>query len=376
VRVIYRLLYDLHDVVSGFNVFRYITFRAALAALTALMLSLLLGPWLIRRLREFQVGQSIREEGPQSHRPKAGTPTMGGLLILIAILLATAFWADVGNPLIILALVATTLFGAIGFVDDWQKLLKRRNLGLTARGKLGLQLLVSAGVGGTLVWLSGRGQYDLRLGIPFVKHVMPDLGALYVPFAMVVIVSAANAVNLTDGLDGLAIGATGVCFATFALVSYVVGHAVAAGYLGVTNVKNAGEVAVFCAAVVGASLGFLWFNCSPAQVFMGDVGSMGLGGALGTVAVAVKQELLLVIVGGLFVIEALSVVLQVATFKASSGQLRLFKMTPLHHHFEAHRVGHASILRGHDWAEQKVVVRFWILAILFALTGLSTLKVR
>jgi phospho-N-acetylmuramoyl-pentapeptide-transferase len=301
---------------------------------------------------------------------------MGGLLILIAIILSTLFWADIRNPLVILAVAATFAFGAIGFLDDFQKVSKGRNLGLTARGKMALQVLAAAGIGLSLYGLAGRKVYDLHLGIPFLKAVTPDLGAWYVPFAMAVIVGAANAVNLTDGLDGLAIGATGVCFTTFALVSYVVGHVVAAEYLGVHNVQHAGEVAVFCSAAVGASLGFLWFNCPPAQVFMGDVGSMGLGGALGTVAVAVKQELLLVIVGGLFVIEAASVILQVATFKATKGRTRLFKMTPLHHHFEAHRTGYPSILSGHQWAESQVVVRFWIVAIIFALMGLSTLKVR
>jgi phospho-N-acetylmuramoyl-pentapeptide-transferase len=372
--VIYRLLHGLRDVVSGFNVFGYITFRAALAALTALVLSVIIGPWLVRRLREFQIGQAVREEGPETHRAKSGTPTMGGLLILISILIATLFWGDLRNPLVLLALFATVAFGAIGFVDDWRKVARRHNLGLTARQKMAAQVGTALLIGLALVWLSGEGSYHLRLGIPFFKNVTPDLGLLYVPFAMIVIVGATNAVNLTDGLDGLAIGATGIAFATFTGISYIVGHVVAAEYLNVHHLGAAGEVSVFCAAVVGASLGFLWFNCTPAQVFMGDVGSMGLGGAIGTVAVVVKQEILLAIVGGLFVLEALSVIVQVGSFKLTGT--RVFKMAPLHHHFEAHRRDVPSMLRGHDWAESQVVVRFWILCILFALMGLSTLKVR
>jgi phospho-N-acetylmuramoyl-pentapeptide-transferase len=374
VRVIYRLLHALRDEISGFNVFGYITFRAALAALTALVLSVLIGPWLVRRLREFQIGQTVREEGPATHRAKSGTPTMGGLLILISILIATLFWGDLQNPLVLLCVLATVAFGSIGFLDDYQKVARRHNLGLTARQKLALQLAVALAIGLALLQLAEAGSWNARLGIPFLKNVTPELGLLYVPFAMIVIVGAANAVNLTDGLDGLAIGATGIAFATFTGITYIVGHAVAASYLNVHHLANAGEVSVFCAAVVGASLGFLWFNCTPAEVFMGDVGSMGLGGAIGTVAVVVKQELLLAIVGGLFVLEALSVILQVGSFKLTGK--RVFKMAPLHHHFEAHRRDTPSLLRGHDWAESQVVIRFWILCILFALMGLSTLKVR
>jgi phospho-N-acetylmuramoyl-pentapeptide-transferase len=372
--VISRLLYLLHDQLSGFNVFRYITFRAALAAVTALLISLLVGPWLVRRLKEFQIGQSIREEGPSTHQSKKGTPTMGGLLILIAIVISTVFWADLSNPLVLTALAGTIAFGVIGFIDDYQKLAKKRNLGLSARGKFVLQLLASAAIGTWLVHLAGRGEFSTVLGVPFFKSFTPDLGAWYMPFTMLVIVGAANAVNLTDGLDGLAIGATSACVATFTAVAYVVGHVKAAEYLGVQYVKDAGELTVFCAAVLGASLGFLWFNCPPAQVFMGDVGSMGLGGAIGTVAACTKQELLLVLVGGLFVIEALSVIVQVASFKLTGK--RVFKMAPLHHHFEAHRRDVPSYLAGHDWVESKVVVRFWILAVLFALIGISTLKLR
>ena len=372
--MMYRLLFLLHEAVPGFNVFRYITFRMALAASTALVLSLLIGPSMVRRLKEFQIGQSIRAEGPQTHQSKKGTPTMGGVLILLSIIVSTLFWADLTNPLVLVALGSTTAFGLIGFVDDWQKLAKKQNLGLTARRKLALQIVAASVVGAVLVQLAANGEYDLHLGVPFFKHFTPDLGPWYLVVAVVVIVSAANAVNLTDGLDGLAIGATGVSAATYAVLAYVVGHAKAADYLGVAFVKNGGEVAVFCAAAFGASLGFLWFNCPPAQVFMGDVGSMGLGGAIGTVAVLVKQELLLVVVGGLFVVEALSVVVQVSSFKLTGR--RVFKMTPLHHHFEAHRTGWPSRIPGRDWAESQVVVRFWIVAILFALVGLSTLKLR
>jgi phospho-N-acetylmuramoyl-pentapeptide-transferase len=299
---------------------------------------------------------------------------MGGVLILLSILVSTLFWADLTNPLVLVALAGMTSFGIIGFVDDWQKLVKKQNLGLTARRKFMLQLLAASGIGLVMVQLAAQGEYDLRLGLPFFKNFSPDLGPWYLPFAMLVIVGAANAVNLTDGLDGLAIGATGVSVATYAALAYIVGHVKVAEYLGVPFVKNGGELAVFCAAAFGASLGFLWFNCPPAQVFMGDVGSMGLGGAIGTVAVCVKQELLLMIVGGLFVIEALSVIVQVATFKTTGT--RLFKMAPIHHHFEGHRRDVPSYLAGSDWVESKVVVRFWILAVLFALLGLSTLKLR
>ena len=372
--MIYRLLYALHDAVPGFNVFRYITFRAAIEALMALLVSLLMGPWLIRKLKEFQVGQQIRAEGPQTHVGKKGTPTMGGLMILTAVVVSTIFWADLRNPLVLLCLASTMAFGAIGFADDHQKLAKRQSLGLTARGKLALQVVAAAAVGVVLILLADGGAFDLRLGVPFFKHFDPYLGWFYAPFAALVIVGSANAVNLTDGLDGLAIGTTAICVSTFAAVSYVVGHVRTAEYLGVTFVQDAGELTVFCAALFGASLGFLWFNCHPARVFMGDTGSMGLGGAIGTVAVCVKQELLLAVVGGVFVIEAASVILQVASFKSTGT--RIFKMTPLHHHFEGHRTGNPSRLRGFDWSESQVVVRFWIVAIVFALLGLSTLKLR
>ncbi|MEM7245676.1 MAG: phospho-N-acetylmuramoyl-pentapeptide-transferase [Acidobacteriota bacterium] len=374
--MIYRLLYSewLRDQVSGFNVFGYITFRAAMAALTALLLSVMLGPWLIARLRESQIGQEIREEGPSTHAAKSGTPTMGGLLILVSIFVSTLFWGDLQNLSVLVCLGSTAVFGAIGFIDDSRKVRGRQSLGLTPRQKLVLQVVAAAGVGAFVLWQAEVGAVDLRLGVPFIKDFTPDISFFYLPLSVLVIVGAANAVNLTDGLDGLAIGSTGIAFTAYTAVAYVVGHAGLSKYLGVLQVSSAAEVTVFCASVVGAALGFLWFNCPPAAVFMGDTGSMGLGGAIGTVAVVIKQELMLLLIGGLFVIEALSVMLQVASFKLTGT--RIFKMAPIHHHFEAHRRDVPSRLAGHQWAESQVVVRFWILAILFAVVGLSSLKVR
>jgi phospho-N-acetylmuramoyl-pentapeptide-transferase len=361
--MLYWLLYPLRDTVGAFNVFRYITFRSALAAVTALVLSLGLGRFLIARLRDMQVGQHIREEGPQSHYSKKGTPTMGGILIIMAVIIPTLLWADLRNVFVWVAMGSMLAFGLIGFYDDYRKVTRKRNLGLTARAKFALQILVAGTVGFYLVWMSTFGAFTTRLSLPFLKQWTPDLGWFYAVFIVIVIVGAANAVNLTDGLDGLAIGSSLVAAATFALLSYVVGNAVAASYLGLLNVKGTGELTVFCGALVGASLGFLWYNCNPAEVFMGDVGSMALGGAIGTVAVLIKQELLLVLVGGLFVMEAVSVIVQVASFRLTGR--RVFRMAPLHHHFE---------LKG--WPEPKVIIRFWILAILFALMSLSTLKLR
>jgi phospho-N-acetylmuramoyl-pentapeptide-transferase len=361
--MLYWLLYPLRDSIGAFNVFRYITFRSALAAVTALVLSLGLGRFLIARLREMQVGQHIREEGPQSHYSKKGTPTMGGILIIVSVVIPTLLWADLRNVFVWVAMVAMVAFGLIGFYDDYRKVTRKRNLGLTARAKFGLQVMVAGAIGTYLVWMSTFGAFTTKLSLPFLKQWTPDLGWFYVVFIVVVIVGAANAVNLTDGLDGLAIGSSLVAAATFALLSYVVGNAVAASYLGLLNVKGTGELTVFCGALVGASLGFLWYNCNPAEIFMGDVGSMALGGAIGTVAVLIKQEILLVLVGGLFVMEAVSVIVQVASFRLTGK--RVFRMAPLHHHFE---------LKG--WPEPKVIIRFWILAILFALMSLSTLKLR
>src|SRR5688572_17934420 len=361
--MLYWLLYPLRDSIGAFNVFRYITFRSALAAVTALVLSLGLGRFLIARLREMQVGQHIREEGPQSHYSKKGTPTMGGILIIMSVIIPTLLWADLRNVFVWVAMIAMVAFGLIGFYDDYRKVTRKRNLGLSARAKLVLQVLVAGAIGTYLVWMSTFGAFTTRLSLPFLKQWTPDLGWFYAVFITLVIVGAANAVNLTDGLDGLAIGSSLVAAATFALLAYVVGNAVAANYLGLLNVKGTGQLAAFCGALVGASLGFLWYNCNPAEVFMGDVGSMALGGAIGTAAVLIKQELLLVLVGGLFVVEAVSVIVQVASFRLTGK--RVFRMAPLHHHFE---------LKG--WPEPKVIIRFWILAILFALMSLSTLKLR
>ncbi len=361
--MLYHLLYPLHDSFKVLNVFRYITFRTALATLTALLTSLALGPSLIDRLREFQIGQQIRPEGPLSHQIKKGTPTMGGLLILIAVALPSLLWADLTNTFVWMVLVSTLLYGVIGFADDYLKIARKRSLGLTTRQKFIAQFVVALLVGLVLLYLARDGRYATQLSFPFFKKWTPDLGVLYAPWAMLVIVGAANAVNLTDGLDGLAIGTSMIASGTYTILAYVAGHAKVAGYLDVPNVKGTGELAIICGAMVGASLGFLWFNCNPAQVFMGDVGSMALGGALGTVAVVIKQEILLVFVGGLFVVEALSVILQVGSFRLRGK--RIFRMAPIHHHFE---------LSG--WPEQKVVIRFWIVAIIFALMGLSTLKLR
>ena len=361
--MLYHLLYPLSDSMQLFNVFRYITFRTAGAVVTALVLSLLLGPWFIRTLRRLSVGQNIREVGPESHQVKAGTPTMGGLLILFALLTSTLLWANLTNPFIWLTVGVTATFGLIGFWDDFIKVRKHRNLGLTSRGKAMLQALVAAAVGCLLLSLPDTFHLDPVLTFPFFKNITLDLGWFYVPFVMVVLVGASNAVNLTDGLDGLAIGSTLVAAATYAIFTYVTGHAVVASYLQLTTVPGVGEVTVFCGALVGASLGFLWFNSYPAEVFMGDVGSLALGAAIGIVAVLTRQELVLVLVGGLFVMEAGSVILQVSSYKLTGK--RIFKMAPLHHHFE---------LKG--WTEPKIIVRFWILAVLFALLGLSTLKLR
>lgn len=359
----FHLLVPLSEDFGVFNVFQYITFRTAMATLSALVVSLLLGPSLIERLTRFQIGQEIREEGPASHQAKRGTPTMGGLLILVAVVLPTLLWADLGSPFVWVVIAAAVSFGAIGFTDDYLKVARKRNLGLSATAKLGAQLVVSGALGAFLWWFASTGSFTSTLSFPFFKTFNPDLGPFFPFWVALVLVSAANAVNLTDGLDGLAIGSSLVIWAAFAVLTYAVGHALVADYLAIPNVKGVGEVTIFCGSVVGASLGFLWFNCHPAEVFMGDIGSMALGGALGTVAVLVKQEFLLLVAGGLFVIEAASVILQVSSFKLRGK--RIFRMSPIHHHFE---------LGG--WPETKVVIRFWILSIIFALMALATLKLR
>lgn len=357
------LLNPLRNLIPALNVFRYITFRVAAAVVTALILSWLLGPWFIRQLRRLSVGQNIRDVGPQAHQVKAGTPTMGGLLILFATLVPTLLWGDLGNIYVWIVMIVTTAFGAIGFADDYLKVHHHRNLGLTARAKFWLQVAGGLALGIALLVLPAGAGFNPTLTFPFIKKLVLHLSYLYIPFVAFVLVGASNAVNLTDGLDGLAIGATSVAAATYAVFTYIAGNRVIANYLQIAYVPGVGEVAVFCGALVGAGIGFLWFNAHPAEVFMGDVGSLALGAAIGTVAVLAKQEILLVLVGGLFVLEAMSVIIQVASFKLRGK--RVFRMSPLHHHFE---------LSG--WAEPKVIVRFWILSILFALMALSTLKLR
>jgi phospho-N-acetylmuramoyl-pentapeptide-transferase len=351
--------------IPGMGVVPAITFRTAAASLTALGLSLVLGPWFIERLRRFQIGQVVRQDGPASHKKKSGTPTMGGLLILTAVFVPTLLWVDLTNRFVWIAILSTTAFGLIGFVDDYLKITRHSHHGLFARYKLLSQIAVSVVVGLVLVWLASETPpaYNLRLIFPFFKNWIPDLGWFYVLFAVIVLVNMTNAVNLTDGLDGLAISTFGVAAAAFTALTYVVGHRVFADYLLLVHFESVGELTIFCGALVGASLGFLWWNAHPAEVFMGDVGSLALGGALGTVAILIKQELLLPIVGGVFVMEAASVMIQVAAFKLTGR--RVFRMAPIHHHFE---------LAG--WAEPKVIMRFLILAILCALFSLTTLKLR
>jgi phospho-N-acetylmuramoyl-pentapeptide-transferase len=358
--VLYQLLYSLHTTYSGFNVFRYITFRAAMAALTSLLISFLLGPWLIRALTKKQIGQQIRDDGPASHSSKAGTPTMGGTIIILALALSTLLLADLANPYVWLAVGGTIGFGAVGFLDDYLKLSRKNSKGLPPRAKLIGQFAIAFVVAAILCLFL---KFNTELGIPFVKNLRPDLGLFYIPFAMLVIVGASNAVNLTDGLDGLAIGPIMISAGTYAVISYVTGHLKLAEYLQIPYVAGVGELSVFCAAVVAAGLGFLWYNAYPAQMFMGDVGSLALGAALGIVAVMTKNEILLLIVGGIFVAEALSVIFQVASYKLR--RKRVFLMAPIHHHYE---------LKG--WPEPQIIVRFWIVSFICAVIGLSTLKLR
>ncbi|HWX24163.1 MAG TPA: phospho-N-acetylmuramoyl-pentapeptide-transferase [Vicinamibacteria bacterium] len=363
--MLYYLLLQLRPQFSVLNVVRYITFRTAVASLTALFLVLALGPWTIARLRRFQIGQYIREDGPQGHKTKAGTPTMGGILILAGILVPMLLWGDLRNRDVWILVLSTLAFGAIGFADDYLKVVKKQSQGLTARLKFRGQIVVGLLIGVTLYSLSSREPelYSTQIVFPFFKNLRPDISAFYILFAVLVVVCASNAVNLTDGLDGLAIGSTLIAAAAFTLLAYVSGNRRFSDYLDVLYLPGAGEVTVFCGAMVGASMGFLWWNCYPAQIFMGDVGSLSLGGALGTVAILIKQELLLFSVGGLFVLETLSVILQVASFKLRGK--RIFRMAPLHHHFEL--VG---------WTEPQIIIRFWIVAFVFALFSLTTLKLR
>jgi phospho-N-acetylmuramoyl-pentapeptide-transferase len=374
----YLLYTRFHSDIHVFNLFRYITFRTAAASLTALLMSMLLGPWVIRKLKEFQVGQYIREEGPQNHQAKAGTPTMGGVLIMICIFAPTLLWSDLSNDFVWLVLAVSLGFSVIGYYDDLQKVRGRKNLGLRARAKILWQILVSFIFGVALILFAARGYYSTDLTFPFFKRFHPSLvisGLLsnpwlyplaYLPFlgfVVFLLVGSSNAVNLTDGLDGLAIGCVVITAGALTVLTYVSGHAVLAGYLDVEHQPRVGELTVFCGATVGSSLGFLWYNAYPAEMFMGDVGSLALGGAIAAVAVAIKQELLLPFVGGIFVVEALSVILQVGSYKLRKK--RIFKMAPIHHHFE---------LTG--WKESKIIARFWIVALIFALFALTTLKLR
>ncbi len=374
----YYLYLKFHTEFHLFNLFRYVTFRTAYASLTALFLSMFLGPYVIRKLKQFQIGQYIREDGPKAHQAKAGTPTMGGVLINLCIIIPTLLWADLSNPFIWLALGVTVAFAAIGFWDDYQKLRKRNNLGLTARSKFMLQILVSFLFGMVLVAMTASGLYSTAIVFPFFKRIHPSftiqsllhtswaypLAFLpFLAFVVLILVGSSNAVNLTDGLDGLAIGCIVVAASALTVLTYVSGHAVWSAYLDIEHLPQSAELTIFCGAMVGASLGFLWYNAYPAEIFMGDVGSLSLGGAVAAVAVIIKQELLLPFIGGIFVIEALSVILQVGSYKLRKK--RIFKMAPIHHHFE---------LMG--WSESKVIVRFWIASLVFALFALTTLKLR
>ena len=377
--MLYWLLFvKLQHYVAPFRIFRYVTFRTAFASLTALFTALIVGPLVISRLRDFQIGQYIREEGPKAHQKKAGTPTMGGLLIVIAIVVPTLLWADLGNRFVWIAVFSTCAFAAIGFTDDYTKVTRRRNLGLTGRAKLGLQIATSIVIASMLIAMQAYNMYSTKLIVPFLKQFHPDLVMStlekyphiwplaflpFIAFVVFVIVGASNAVNLTDGLDGLAIGCTVIAAGALAVLTYVSGHATFATYLELQRMPQVAELTIFCGAMVGASIGFLWYNAHPAEVFMGDVGSLALGGAIGTVAVIIKQELLLPFIGGVFVIEAVSVILQVGSYKLRKK--RIFKMAPLHHHFE---------LMG--WSESKIIVRFWIASLIFALFALTTLKLR
>jgi phospho-N-acetylmuramoyl-pentapeptide-transferase len=377
--MLYWLLYEeLYPAVKAFNVFRYITVRAMFASLTSLFLCVALGPWLISKLKEFQIGQHIREDGPKSHQKKAGTPTMGGVLIIISIVVPTLLWADLRHLYVWIALFGLVAFGLIGFIDDYAKVAHKRNLGLTARQKFGLQMLVAALITATLAAMRFYGAYDTTLNIPFLKQYQPDLlihpfldspftyplaFLFFYIFVVLVVVGSSNAVNITDGLDGLAIGLMVISAGALTVLAYTSGNKEFAYYLGLARNARTAELTIFCGSITGASLGFLWWNAHPADVFMGDVGSLSLGGAIGVVAVLIKQEILLIFVAGMFVIELLSVILQVGSYKLRKK--RIFKMAPIHHHFEA--LG---------WQESKIIARFWIIGLVLALFALTTLKLR
>ncbi len=378
--MLYYLLYEhLFRYASPLRVFRYVTFRTAFASLTALFLCIVLGPWLIGKLKQFQIGQYIREEGPKSHQKKAGTPTMGGVLIIISIVIPTLLWADLRYPYVWVAIAALLGYGWIGFLDDYAKVTRQRNLGLSGRTKLIYQFAVGFAIAALLLWMRAEGEFSSAMNIPFFKQFQPSLliesllhnpwtyvfGVLpFCVFTALVIVFMSNAVNLTDGLDGLAIGLMVIAAGALTMLAYAGGHAQLAEYLQLARNPHTSELTVFCGSMTGASIGFLWYNAHPADIFMGDVGSLGLGGAMAVVAVLIKQEVLLVFIGGVFILEAVSVILQVGSFKLRGGK-RIFKMAPLHHHFEAK-----------GWAESKIIARFWIAGLVLALFALTTLKLR
>ena len=360
--MLYYLLLQLQGVYHGFHVFSYLTLRGVLSILTALVLSLGLGPIVIARLRRYKIGQMVRSDGPETHLSKQGTPTMGGALILLVVILTTLLWSDLRNPMVWIAMLTTLAFGAIGFIDDWRKLQRKNTKGLSARSKYGLQSLF-AGAAAIALYLCGEGSTPHSLIIPFVPHLLIPLGVGFVVFSYFVIVGTSNAVNLTDGLDGLAIVPTVMVAGALGIFSYVAGNAVFAHYLELPFVPGAGQLLIFCGALVGAGLGFLWFNTYPAEVFMGDTGALALGAALAIIAIVARQELVLVIMGGVFVVETLSVMIQVTSFRLTGK--RVFRMAPLHHHYEKK-----------GWPEPRVAVRFWIITVILVLIGLSSLKIR
>jgi phospho-N-acetylmuramoyl-pentapeptide-transferase len=377
--MLYYLLYQkLFPAVRPFRLFGFVTFRTAFASLTALFLCIALGPWLINKLREAQIGQHIREDGPKSHQKKAGTPTMGGILIIISVVIPTLLWADLRDSYVWVALLGLVGYGLVGFWDDYAKLKRGKNLGLTVKQKLGAQILLGLLLAGILLAMHGHGVYNTNVNVPFLKQFKPDLlidswmtnpwtyplgVVFFFLFVTVIAVGSSNAVNLTDGLDGLAIGLMVVASGALTILTYTSGHAILANYLGLDTNSRVAELTIFCGALTGASLGFLWYNAHPAEIFMGDVGSLSLGGAMAVEAVLIKQEVLLVFIGGVFVLETLSVILQVGSYKLRGK--RIFKMAPLHHHFEA--LG---------WEESKIIARFWIAGLVMALFALTTLKLR
>jgi len=362
--MLYFLLVPLKEHIFFFNVFRYITVRTALAGITALIISFIFGPWLIKKLKKYQIGEEIRPDGPQTHFEKKGTPSMGGTLIITSTLIPTLLWGNLSNIYVLVAMFTMFSFGVIGFWDDYLKIIEKKSSGLIIRNKLILQIILAGVIAFILIYLGHKGEFSLNLHFPFFKKWVPYLGWIYLPWIMFILIGSSNAVNFADGLDGLAIGLSFISVSAFTALSYVAGHAVFSEYLNIARVPNAAELTVFVGAMSGACLAFLWFNSHPAEIFMGDVGALSLGGTIGTIAILIKQEFLLFMVAGVFIIEALSVLIQIFYFKLTGGK-RVFKMAPLHHHFEL--IG---------WSEEKIVVRFWIAAIIFALFSLTTLKLR